>query len=332
MPHMNRWLVAAPLSVALGLLFSFLGVPAAWILAGILGAGSVALVTEEDLPVNEHLFTFARGTVGVFAALPLVGMNPLPYLLPGVVAGAVVIGMGFVGGLILANHGVSRETGVLSLLPGGASLMPAIARDVGADIRYVSLSQYLRLLIVSVSLPLVASQFTSVTRTELDPYWWMWLLVPALIVAGVFAGKLLKFPNPSVFGPMALTVLVGVLVDVTIVPPRLLSIVGFLAIGWMCGGGLNVPALRRFSRLLPATLAYIAGLMLACAGMGWLMAKWLGLSFYEGYLATSPGALETVLVLATSPAVVALQVIRLIMVILFAGWLPKILSGAAPRW
>lgn len=326
MPHMNRWLVAAPLSVALGLLFSFLGVPAAWILAGILGAGSVALVTEEDLPVNEHLFTFARGTVGVFAALPLVGMNPLPYLLPGVVAGAVVIGMGFVGGLILANHGVSRETGVLSLLPGGASLMPAIARDVGADIRYVSLSQYLRLLIVSLTLPLVASQFTSVTRTELEPYWWMWLLVPALIVAGVFAGKLLKFPNPSVFGPMALTVLVGALVDVTIVPPRLLSIVGFLAIGWMCGGGLNVPALRRFSRLLPATLAYIAGLMLACAGMGWLMAKWLGLSFYEGYLATSPGALETVLVLATSPAVVALQVIRLIMVILFAGWLPRILK------
>ncbi|WJY57864.1 Putative ammonia monooxygenase [Corynebacterium afermentans subsp. lipophilum] len=331
MPHMNRWLVAAPLSVALGLLFGFLGVPAAWILAGILGAGSVALVTQDDLPVNEHLFTFARGTVGVFAALPLVGMNPLPYLLPGVVAGAVVIAMGFAGGLILANHGVSRETGVLSLLPGGASLMPAIARDVGADIRYVSLSQYLRLLIVSVSLPLVASQFSPATQTELEPYWWMWLLVPALIVCGLFAGKLLRFPNPSVFGPMALTVLVGALIDVTIVPPQLLSIVGFLAIGWMCGGGLSVPALRRFSRLLPATLAYIAGLMLACAGMGWLMSKWLGLSFYEGYLATSPGALETVLVLATSPAVVALQVIRLIMVILFAGWLPKILSGGAPR-
>ena len=130
---------------------------------------------------------------------------------------------------------------------------------------------------------------------------------------------------------MALTVLVGTLVDVTIVPPALLSIVGFLAIGWMCGGGLSVPALRQFARLLPATLAYIAGLMLACAGMGWLIAKWLGLSFYEGYLATSPGALETVLVLATSPAVVALQVIRLIMVILIAGWLPKILSGGAPR-
>lgn|GEM_PF-3835075 len=107
---------------------------------------------------------------------------------------------------------------------------------------------------MSLTLPLVASQFSPATQTELEPYWWM------------------------------------------IVPPQLLSIVGFLAIGWMCG----------------------AGLMLACAGMGWLMAKWLGLSFYEGYL-------------AASPAVVALQVIRLIMVILFAGWLPKILSGGAPR-
>lgn len=181
--------------MALGLLFSYLGVPAAWILAGILGAGSVALVTEEDLPVNEHLFTFARGTVGVFAALPLVGMNPLPYLLPGVVAGAVVIGMGFAGGMILANHGVSRETGVLSLLPGGASLMPAIARDIGADIRYVSLSQYLRLLIVSVTLPLVATQFSTATQTKHEPYWWMWLLVPALIVGGLTSCRRGCFPS-----------------------------------------------------------------------------------------------------------------------------------------
>ena len=287
----------------------------------------MALVTEEDLPINEHLFTFARGTVGVLAALPLVGVNPLPYLVPGIVAAVAVISLGFMGGLILAYHGVSRETGVLSLLPGGASLMPAIARDVGADIRYVSLSQYLRLLIVSVSLPLVASlvDAPSAAPTQPDPHWWMWLLVPGLIVLGVGAGKFVHLPNPSVFGPMLLTAVVGSVIDVTIVPPHLLSIVGFLAIGWMCGGGLSVPALRQFSRLLPATLAYIAGLMLSCAGMGWLMAKWVGVSAYEGYLATNPGALETVLVLATSPAVVALQVIRLIMVILFAGWLPRIL-------
>ena len=158
----------------------------------------MALVTEEDLPVNRQLFTFARGTVGVLAALPLVGMNPLPYIVPGVVAGAAVISLGFAGGLVLANHGVSRETGVLSLLPGGASLMPALARDAGADIRYVSLSQYLRLLCVSMTLPLVASFFDAPegVHADTETVWWMWIAVPALTVLGVGAGKLLRFPNP----------------------------------------------------------------------------------------------------------------------------------------
>ena len=131
---MNRWLVAAPLSVALGALFTALGVPASWILGGIVGAGSVALLSGRDLPINEHLFTFARGTVGVFAAIPLVGTAPrelLSFLIPGLVMSAAVLGLAFLGGMWLGNHGVSRETGILS--------------------------QYLRLLIVSMTLPLVAS-------------------------------------------------------------------------------------------------------------------------------------------------------------------------------
>ena len=335
MPHMNRWIVAAPLSVALGLAFSHFNVPAAWILAGIIGAGSVAIVSEQDLPVNEHLFTFARGVIGVVAALPLVGIPPgdlLPFLIPGLVAAVVVIAVGFVGGMVLANHGVSRETGVLSLLPGGASMMPALARDLGADMRYVSLSQYLRLLAVSLTLPIVASvlEAPAVGEVEhLDPYWWMWLLVPGLIVVGIPLGRFLHLPNAQIFGPMLVTAVVGAFVDFTIVPPDLLSIVAFLALGWMCGGGLNVPALKQFSRMLPATIAYIVGLMVFCAGMGWVMAKWLGFTFYEGYLATSPGALETVLALSAEggagAGVIALQLIRLICVIVFAGMVPRIL-------
>lgn len=328
---MNRWLIAAPLSVALGYLFAHLHVPAAWILGGIVGSGAVALASGRDLPLNEHLFTFARGSVGVLAALPLVGIPPgelLPFLIPGLLMSVAVLGLAFLGGLWLGNHGVSRETGILSLLPGGASLMPAIARDVGADMRYVALSQYLRLLAVSVTLPLVASLFDAPPAhhtTSHDPYWWMWLLVPALIVVGVPAGRALHLPNASVFGPMLATVAVGTIADFTIIPPAPLNVMAFLLLGWMCGGGLSVPALKQFSRLLPATLAYIAGLMAACAGIGWVVSHWLDLPYFEGYLATSPGALETVLVLGSSPAVVSLQLIRLICVLLFAGYLPKLL-------
>lgn len=336
MPDMNRWIVAAPLSVLCGFVFTYLHVPAAWILAGIVGAGSVAIVTERDLRINEHLFTLARGVIGVVAALPLVGIPPgdlLPFLVPGLIAAVLVIAVAFFGGLVLANHGVSRKTGVLSLLPGGASLMPALARDLGADMRYVSLSQYLRLLTVSITLPVVVSFLDAPAASEvthLTPYWWMWLLVPGLIGVGIPLGKLVRLPNPSIFGPMLVTVLVGSFADFTIVPPEPLSITAFLALGWMCGGGLSVPALKAFSKLLPATMAYIVGLMVFCAGIGWVVAKWLGLTLYEGYLATTPGALETALALSAEggagPAVVALQLIRLICVLIFAGFVPRILK------
>lgn len=332
---MNRWLVAAPLSVVFGLLFSYLHVPAAWILAGIAGAGGVALATQRDLAINRQVFNFARGSIGILAAVPLLSTpvaDLLPFLFPGLISAAATLALAFAGGLVLANHGVSRETGVLSLLPGGASVMPAIAEEVGADMRYVSLSQYLRLLVVSVTLPLVASLLASPAKeanTNDTAVWWMWIVVPILITAGQPVARFLRFPNPAVFGPMLLTVITGWIFHIQIAPPELLNIAAFLALGWMCGGGLSVPALKQFSRLLPATLAYITGLMAACAAMGWGVAKWLGISDFEGYLATSPGALETVLALSAEggagPAVIAMQLIRLICVLIFAAYLPSIL-------
>ena len=55
----------------------------------------------------------------------------------------------------------------------------------------------------------------------------------------------------------------------------------------------------------------------------------MGETYFEAYLATSPGALETVLALSSEggagPSVVALQLIRLIAVLLIAGYLPQLI-------
>jgi len=337
----NRWVFVVPLSVALGAGFSALDVPAAWILGAIIASGGAALVSGRELKLNSTLFKVARGVIGVMGAVPLVGIPPAelaPFLIPGLCSAAIIIALAFTGGIVLSRHGVSRETGVLSLLAGGASVMPAIAEEVGADARYVALTQYLRLLTVSFTLPMVASLLAApaavpVSEDAASP--WMWLLVPLLVAVGLPVGKVLHLPNSSVFGPMLVTVLVGAVVDVQIVPPRPLSVAALITIGWLAGGGLSVPALKQFSRMLPATVAYILGLMAACAGVGWVVSTWLGITFFEGYLATTPGALETVLALSSEggagPAVIALQLIRLICILVFAAYLPQILGRLAKR-
>ena len=329
-------MIVVPASIALGYLLSRLKVPAAWILGAILASGTMALAQGRDLPVNRHVLSGARGIIGVLAALPLVGI-PLRelagYIAPGIVVACVTVGLALGGGLFLARHGVSRETGVLSLLAGGASMMPAIADEVGGDPRYVALSQYLRLLTVSITLPLVTAFFAAPGQAAGPaPHspWWAWIAIPALVAVGQPVARLIHLPNPAVFGPLLLTAVAGTLIDAHLTPPPALAVIAFLAIGWLCGGGLNVPALALFARLLPVTIAYIAGLMAACAALGWVISVWLGVSYFEGYLATSPGAIETVLALSTEggagPGVIAIQLIRLIGVLIAAAYLPQLLK------
>ncbi|WJY67044.1 AbrB family transcriptional regulator [Corynebacterium auris] len=336
---MNRWFVVAPASVALGWLLNYLHVPAAWILGAILCSGAMALGTGRDLKVNTHFYALCRGIIGVLAAVPLIGIPAgvlVRFLLPGLVVAAVTIGLGFLAGYLLSRFGkVSRETGILSMLAGGASMMPVIAQELGADMRYVALTQYLRLLTVSITLPLV----TSLMQTPADtppvaetPPWWMWLLVLAIAAgAGPLAEKA-HIPVPSVFGPLLATILIGALTPVAVTVPAALAVVAFLSIGWVCGGGLSVPSLKHFGSLLPLTVGCILAMMAMCAGLGGVIAWWLDVSFFEGYLATSPGAIETVLALSAEggagPAVITLQLIRLIAIMLVAAYLPQIVRRA----
>ena len=68
-----RWLIVVPVSLGLGGIMSFFHVPAAWILAAILAAGAMALLTQQELQVNEHVYRFSRGIIGILAAVPLMG-------------------------------------------------------------------------------------------------------------------------------------------------------------------------------------------------------------------------------------------------------------------
>ena len=335
-----RWLIVAPASVLLGLLFAWWNVPAGWILAGILASGASALLSGVELPLNRFVNRVGRGTIGMLAGIPLAGValgELAGYLAPGLVVALVVVVAGIVGGLLLARTEpeISRETGVLSMLAGGSSVMPVLAKELGADFRYVALSQYLRLLAVSMTLPLVTAFFTTPAAaggvTPPSVNWWMFPVVLLIAFFGMDLGKLLRLPSPGIFGPLAITVVLALTLPAgwSLQPPEFFRVFAFLVVGWMCGGALSMPALRLFARQLPATIVFIVGLSVVCALLAVPIMHWVGITYFEAYLATSPGAIETALALSSEggagPAVVAIQLIRLLGVLLIAGWLPQIL-------
>lgn len=338
----SRWAIVAPLSVLVGWLFNSWGVPAAWIVAGILVSGSAALLGNRELPLNRYVSRTGRGIIGILAGLPLIGiplMQLLGFLPAGLLVAAVTLAIGIAGGVLLARSQpqISPETGILSMLAGGASLMPPLARELGADFRYVALSQYLRMAIVSMTLPVVAVLFTppgSGTGHALTEPGFSWLMLVVILLVAVFAepvGRRLRIPAPGVLTPLLLTVALGLSTpeQVSMAPPEELRIFAFLVIGWMCGGALSLAALRVFARQLPATLLFIAVLMGGCALIAIPLTTWLNITYFEAYLATSPGALDTVLALSSEggagPEVVTLQLIRLLSVLVIAGYLPQLI-------
>jgi membrane AbrB-like protein len=118
--------------------------------------------------------------------------------------------------------------------------------------------------------------------------------------------------------------------------PALVQDAAFLVIGLQVGVSFTRESLRTVGRALPLALALIVGLVLACAGLGVALAATTGASELDGYLATTPGGLYAVLATATRSGadatfVLAVQVLRLFVMLLSAPLLARFLRARMPR-
>src|SRR5699024_4189792 len=127
----------------------------------------------------------------------------------------VAIGMG--AGVLLSRREpeISTQTGILGMMPGGSSTMPVMARETGADYRLVALSQYLRLLIVSLTLPVIGGLTfgrpleTSAQSAHASVVPAVMLVVIAL--AGPYIGKFFRLPAPHILRYLIITLIPALL-------------------------------------------------------------------------------------------------------------------------
>nr|WP_268913666.1 AbrB family transcriptional regulator [Corynebacterium uropygiale] len=306
-------------------------------LAGIIGSGVVALVRRQQLRVTTWYSSLCRGFIGVLAAAPLLTAQVrelAPLLLPSVACGLLILGFSIGAAYLLFrwSRSLSPTTSVISMLPGGASYMATMAMELGVNHRLTTLSQFLRVLIVSMSLPIVvgiarpqspAAAAAAAPQLNLASV----LLIIAIALAGGPLARKLHIPAPSVFGPLLLTVLAGAILPdyFTLQPPVYLRDAALLTVGWLCGGAISVADLKLFAKLLAPLLLFTVLLMAFCAGLALAVSALLHVGYIDAYLATTPGAIDTVMALSSQyhigPIVVAFQLVRLIFILLFVAFL-----------
>ena len=342
------WAAVVAGAVVLSLLFAWLGVPSPTLFGGLAAGLARALGGRDRQVMPRPAMTAAQAVVGVtigalvqLSTLAAIGQHWLPVLL--VTVGTLLLSLG-AGQLLQLRRDITPVTGAFSMIAGGASGITVMARDLGADQRMVAVLQYLRVLLIVVVMPVVATTVygastggTGAGRAA-GPGWAAGLLFTVVCaVAGVGLGRLTHLPVGALLGPM-LVAAAGDLAGLShgSQTPALLESAAFVVIGLQVGISFTRESLRTVGRALPTALVIIVGLVLGCAGLGALLAPAAGVGELDAYLATTPGGLYAVLATATDSGadatfVLAVQVLRLFVMLLTAPLVARWLRGARTR-
>ncbi|MCV2491009.1 AbrB family transcriptional regulator [Geodermatophilus sp. YIM 151500] len=332
-------------ALLLSLLLDLAGLPSPTLFGGLAAGLGRALVAPGAPRVPRWAGQSGQAVIGVMVGtlvdvgtLEAVARDWLPVLL--VTVGTLVLSL--LGAAVLRlQRGISSVTAAFSMLAGGAAGVTAMADELGADQRMVAVLQYLRVLLVLVFMPVVATVLYggaagngSDAMTGGGPGWAAGVLLCGVCgVAGVLLGRLLRLPVAAMLGPLVLAAaldLSGWSRGAEVPGP--LAAAAFLVIGLQVGLTFTRASLAVVGRALPAALALIVAVVAASAGLGAVLSWSTGVSALDGYLATTPGGLYAVLATASDSGadatfVLAVQVLRLFAVLLsaplVAAWLRR---------
>jgi membrane AbrB-like protein len=119
--------------------------------------------------------------------------------------------------------------------------------------------------------------------------------------------------------------------------PRWLLAAAFATIGWRIGLSSRRDALFHAARALPVITAAALTLMGICGLLAWCLTRLAHVDALTAYLATSPGGLDSVVIIAASspqvdlPFVLALQSVRLLLVMSLAPLLTRLVVRHSPH-
>ncbi|MEI7614249.1 MAG: AbrB family transcriptional regulator [Betaproteobacteria bacterium] len=346
--HAASWVLLIIVSLPACWFLKSQGFPAAYLVGAMMCAIAFCLCGVR-LALPRKLFYSAQALIGcsvantITAAIIATIWND--WLVMSLIVGSTILFGGLLGWMLVKCRILPGTTAAWGSSPGGAAAMVAMAEDYGADARLVALMQYLRVLAVVLtastvshflmqnSLP-AAVAATPAIGTSLLASWQPAVWSLAVAVIGGFLGLWLRIPAGALLVPLILGSIVHSSELFPIELPFGFQAFASVLLGWYIGLGFNRDILASAFRMLPRLLLSTILLILLCSVSAWLMVWLLGTQPLTAYLATSPGGLDSIVLIAMGseadiPFVVAVQTLRLFAVILIGPTIARLICRHA---
>ncbi|BCG93249.1 AbrB family transcriptional regulator [Mesorhizobium sp. 131-2-1] len=338
----RQWLVLLVFSLLFAGALEVAALPAA-LLIGPMLAAILAGTNGATVRVPRPLFGSAQAVVGCLVAASIsadifpVFYKEWPLFLGAVMA--TVAASSLLGWLISRWRILPGTTAVWGSSPGAATAMVLMAGAFGADQRLVAFMQYLRVIFVSMTAALIARMWVDTSGVESPTIVWFppieWTAFAAMLgvaVVGGLLGRLCRLPSPFFLGTFILGTIVHLGFGVDMQLPQWLLAVSYGLIGWSIGLNFTRPILRHATRALPQIVGSIVALIAFCGGMAFVISRVLGIDPLTAYLATSPGGMDSVAIIAAAAQnvdisfVMALQSARFLVVLLIGPSIARLVA------
>ncbi|MDC7786378.1 AbrB family transcriptional regulator [Rhodoplanes sp. TEM] len=303
--HLFETLVIATVGAVL---FDLAKIPAAW-LAGAMVTTAVAALAGRPVGVPRAV---ARGFF-VIVGLSLGGVVS-PASLHGIAAwpisiAAVVVAMGCVTVAttfyLRKVHGWDAMTALFAGVPGALSQVLAHAVEEKCDVRGIAIVQTMRVVILTVGVPVVLAAFGQGGPTGLAAPPSGLLAAPAelavLVVLAIAVGLLLMrigFPGGLMIGPMTVSAVLHGTGLVTVTLPAWVTIAGMIGLGAVSGSRFAGTSVTLVLSYLAAALGSFTVAVGVSAVFVLALTLLLGLRVGDLTVAFSPGAIDAMMVLS----------------------------------
>lgn len=341
-PYQFAALIAV--SIMVSALLELAHMPAALLIGPMIG-GIVAGTNGATIRVPSPVFDAAQAIVGCLVAasisIEIVAAFTDDWILVTSIVMATLAASSFLGWFVSRFKGLPGTTAIWGSAPGGATAMVLMAGAFGADARLVAFMQYLRVIMVSLAAALIARLWVDTSGVEPVGHEWFPPIDPGpfatmlgIALFGGYAGRLLRFPSPNFLGALILGAVIHLGFGLPLQLPEWLLALSYMSIGWAIGLNFTSGILRYAARALPLIIGSILTLMAFCSGLAWLLSHELGIDPLTAYLATSPGGLDSIAIIAAASRdvdisfVMALQSARLALVLVFG----PVFARTVSRW
>lgn len=338
----KRWGWLLLVSVAFSTVLELLGLPAA-LLLGPMITGILFSLNGSALRIGKPGFYVAQTMIGCLVAHSLetevISDFIARWWLYLSVTLLVLVIAAAQGWVLARRQMLPGTTAIWGTPPGAASVMVILSESNGGDPRLVAFMQYLRVLLVAGAASVVAAMTLPEAEVSVtSPAYWFppvdWLaLFETLAIAAVggWLGLRLKIPGGALLIPLALGATLTLSGALTLELPPWLLAMSYTLLGWRIGLGFTRAVVRYAMRAFWRILFSILLLMLLCGVLALGLVVFFDIDPLTAYLATSPGGLDSVAIIAAASQVdvgliMTFQTLRFMLVLVVSPMMARALA------